>query len=56
MEKKLSLEELNNVSEIDIVNKRKVTCKMSERPLVNGSKDCYEVFLHYWNDDCQHNY
>ena len=32
MEINLSLEVLNNVSEIDIVYKKKVTCKVSERP------------------------
>lgn len=51
MEKTLSLEALNNVSEIDIVYKRKCHCKMSQRPMVTTSKDCYEVFLHYWNED-----
>ena len=30
----LSLEELNNVSEIDIVYKKKITGKVSERPLI----------------------
>jgi DNA repair protein RadC len=51
MEKNLSLEELNNVSEIDIVYKRKCNCKVSERPMIRSSKDSYEVLLHYWNDD-----
>jgi DNA repair protein RadC len=51
MEFNLSLDVLNNVSEIDIVYKRKVTCKLSDRPLVKTSGDCYEVLLHYWNDD-----
>jgi DNA repair protein RadC len=51
MEKKFSLEELNNVSEIEIVYKRKVRCKASERPLITSPADSYEVFLHYWNDD-----
>jgi len=51
MEKKLSLEELNNVSEIDIVYKRKVNCKVSERPLVKCSSDVYEILLHYWDLD-----
>ena len=51
MEISLSLEALNNVSEIDIVYKKKCHCKMSERPMVTTSKDCYEVFLHYWSDD-----
>jgi DNA repair protein RadC len=50
MEKRLSLEELNNVSEIDIVYKRKINCKISERPLIKTSSDCYEVFKHYWDD------
>jgi len=51
MEKNFSLEELNNVSEIDIVYKRKSKCKVSERPKITTSRDGYEVFLHYWNDD-----
>jgi DNA repair protein RadC len=51
MEKNLSLEVLNNVSEIDIVYKRKVTCKVSERPLISSSSDGYKVCLHYWNQD-----
>ncbi len=51
MEKKLSLEVLNNVSEIDIIYKRKINCKVSERPQVNSSRDGYEILLHYWNDD-----
>ena len=51
MEKKLSLEELNNVSEIDIVYKRKISCKVSERPQINSSRDAYEILLHYWNED-----
>ena len=50
MEKKLSLEELNNVSEIDIVYKRKVNCKVSERPLIKTSTDIYEILFHYWDD------
>ena len=51
MEKKLSLEELNNVSEIDIVYKKKVNCKVSERPLIRSSSDVYEILLHYWDQD-----
>lgn len=51
MEKKLSLEELNNVSEIDIVYKRKAKCKVSERPKVESSSDCYEILIHYWDDN-----
>lgn len=51
MENLLSLEVLNNVSEIDIVYKRKASCKASQRPLITCSKDCYDVFVHYWNDD-----
>ena len=51
MEKKLSLEELNNVSEIDIVYKKKVNCKVSERPLIRSSSDVYEILLHYWDKD-----
>jgi DNA repair protein RadC len=51
METNLSLEVLNNVSEIDIVYKRKVKCKLSERPLITCSKDGYQLCLHYWNHD-----
>jgi DNA repair protein RadC len=51
MEKKLSLEELNNVSEIDIVYKKKVNCKVSERPLIKSSSDTYEILFHYWDQD-----
>jgi DNA repair protein RadC len=51
MEKNISLEVLNNVSEIDICYKRKVNCKMSERPVISSSQDAYEVFIHYWSDD-----
>ncbi len=51
MEKNFSLEELNNVSEIDIVYKRKSKCKVSVRPKITTSRDCYEVFVHYWNED-----
>lgn len=51
MENNLSLQVLNNVSEIDIVYKRKATCKASERPLISSSSDGYKVCLHYWNQD-----
>ena len=51
MENNLSLEVLNNVSEIDIVYKKKVTCKASERPLIGSSNDAYKVCMHYWNPD-----
>src|SRR4030095_7410006 len=50
MEKKFSLEELNNVSEIDVVYKRKVNCKVSERPLIKNSADIYEILHHYWDE------
>ena len=46
MENNLSLEVLNNVSEIDIVYKKKVTCKVSERPMISTSSDGYKVCLH----------
>jgi DNA repair protein RadC len=49
MEKMLSIEMLNNVSEIDVTYKRKVDVKSSERPLIRTSNDCYEVLLHYWD-------
>ena len=50
MEKKLSLETLNNVSEIDVVYKRKVNVKMSERPLITISDDINKVLRHYWDE------
>lgn len=51
MENKLSLKMLNNVSEIEVVYKRKVNVKVSERPLIQTSKDCFEVFKNYWDED-----
>jgi DNA repair protein RadC len=51
MENNLSLEVLNNVSEIDIVYKKKATCKVSERPMISTSNDGYKICLHYWNQD-----
>lgn len=51
MENRLSLEELNNVSEIEIVYKKKINCKNSERPLMKSSSDAYEILLYYWNED-----
>ena len=47
----LSIEVLNNVSEIDIVYRKKAKCKVSERPLVGTSNDVYRILLHYWNQD-----
>lgn len=51
MEKNFSLEELNNVAEIDIVYRRKTSCKISERPKIQSSADTYEIFMHYWDKD-----
>lgn len=51
MENLPNLDLLNNVSEIDIIYKRKVSCKVSERPLVSASTDAYSICLHYWNVD-----
>ncbi|MBN8876780.1 MAG: JAB domain-containing protein [Sphingobacteriales bacterium] len=51
MEKRLSLETLNNVAEIEIVYRKKVNCKVSERPQVTSSADTYEILMHYWNQD-----
>ncbi len=51
MELALSLETLNNVSEIEVIYRRKATCKMSERPVVSTSGNAYEIFNHYWNGD-----
>jgi hypothetical protein len=43
MESKLTLDALNNISEIDIVYKRKANCKMSDRPEIISSMDCADV-------------
>jgi DNA repair protein RadC len=51
METNLSLDVLNNVSEIDIVYKKKASCKISERPMISSSSVGYEICLHYWNLD-----
>jgi DNA repair protein RadC len=51
MEQRLSLEILNNISEIEIVYKRKVSCKMSERPQISSSSDAYQILKHYWDDN-----
>jgi DNA repair protein RadC len=51
MENNLSLEVLNNVSEIDIVYKKKATCKISQRPMISTSADGFKICLHYWNQD-----
>jgi len=47
----LDLQRPNNVSEIDIVYRKKVSCKISERPQIATSNDAYQVFLHYWDKD-----
>jgi len=51
MEINLSLEALNNISEIEIIYRKKASCKMSERPLIQCSKDACQVLKHYWNED-----
>lgn len=51
METKLTLEQLNNVAEIDIVYRTKNRCKVSERPKIIQASDAYEILLHYWNTD-----
>ncbi|MGN6399685.1 MAG: JAB domain-containing protein [Flavisolibacter sp.] len=51
MEHSLSLEVINNVSEIEIIYKKKVKCKVSERPQICSSHDAYDVLAHYWDQD-----
>ena len=51
MESRLSLQELNNVAEVEVVYRRKPNCKPSERPVIRTSHDAYAVFMHYWNLD-----
>ena len=51
MEKMPTLDALNNVSEIDVVYRRKVSCKVSARPCITSSADGYKICLHYWNRD-----
>ena len=50
MEKRLSLKELNNVGEIEIVYRKKTNCKISERPKITKSSDAYEILMHYWDE------
>lgn len=45
----LSLEVLNNVSEIDVVYKKNIDVPLSMRPKVICSRDTYEILLHYWD-------
>jgi DNA repair protein RadC len=42
---------LNNVSEIEVVYKRKVNVKISERPVIKRSKDGEEIFRDYWEEE-----
>lgn len=49
MEKKVSLEQLNNVAEIDIIYYKKVHVKHALRPLIQTSHHAYEIFMHYWD-------
>lgn len=51
MESYMSLDVLNNVSEIDVVYKRKVACKVSQRPQITNSAATYQLLMHYWNSD-----
>ncbi len=51
MEFNVSLEALNNVSEIEIVYKKKSHCKMSDRPLIRSSFEAFQVFIHYWDEN-----
>ncbi len=47
----LSLDLLNNVSEIDLIYKRRVQVRISQRPLIGTSYEAYVLLLHYWNDN-----
>src|SRR5438874_353916 len=50
MEKKFTLEQLNSVSEIEVVYKRKGNAvKLSKRPVIETSQDAQEILLHYWD-------
>lgn len=51
MEKKLSLEMLNNVSEIEVVYKKKFNVKVSQRPIIKTSKDGEEILRNYWDEE-----
>ena len=48
MEKKIIMEVLNKVAEVELVYKSKV--KASERPQIASSKDAYEVLQAIWED------
>jgi DNA repair protein RadC len=49
MEKEFNFVDSNMVSEVEITYKAK--CKPSQRPEINDSKDCYDIFLKYWDAD-----
>lgn len=51
MEQRLSLEMLNNVAEIEVVYRKKVTVKASERPVITRSSDACEILKHYWDEN-----
>lgn len=47
----LTTKALNSISEIDFVYRKKVNCKITDRPQVNNSRKIYEVAMHYWDQD-----
>lgn len=47
MEKVMNLTALTTVAEIELVYKSKV--RPSERPLINSSRNCYELLLQTWD-------
>lgn len=51
MEQFPDFEELNKVSEIEIVYRNTGKIKLTERPQVTSARGAYELFLHFWNKD-----
>ena len=49
MEQLMNVSALNIVAEVELVYKSKV--KLSERPLVKSSKECYQLLLQTWDEN-----
>jgi DNA repair protein RadC len=49
MEQEINIQAINEVSEIELVYKSKI--KASARPKILNSKEAYEIFLKYWDEN-----
>jgi DNA repair protein RadC len=45
----IDLSDIQNVNEIDVVYKRKINCKLQERPCILTSSDTYDILMNYWD-------